>query len=454
VGFLTDENGLTVQIGVIGLWHLGCVTAACLARKGFKVIGFDADPGVIENLRRGKAPIFEPGLDALIEEQGRANRLHFSDSMASAMGQADFIWITYDTPVDDHDQADVQWLQERLQPLFGHLRDNQAVLVSSQVPVGFCRELEMTRRNRRPDLNIPIGYSPENLRLGNALSAFDNPERVIIGIRQPEDRARFEPVLSVLSKNLVWMKTESAEMTKHALNSFLATSIAFANEVAVLCEEVGADAREVEQGLKTESRIGPRACLKPGAAFAGGTLARDVRFLTGLGRQHDKPSYLLHAVLESNENHKRWTQTHLEKLLHPLQGRQVTFLGLTYKAGTDTLRRSWSVELSKWLHAQGVKVRAFDWQLTELTKDLTSTIELQRDVASALERCDALVIGTDHPRLQSLAASDFRGMVRHLIVDPDGTLNKSLINSMSPLEYYSVGFHVSRKASSHEPAPT
>jgi len=444
---MTPARGIT--IGVAGLWHLGSVTAACLAHKGFSVVGYDPDPAVIENLKQARPPVFEPGLEALIREQIKEGRLEFTNSAETAVSKAGLIWITFDTPVDDQDNADVSALMRDLAPILAPVRIGQSILVSSQAPVGFCRGLEETLQQRHLE-RVPVGCSPENLRLGKAIDVFENPDRIVMGIRRPEDRGVFEPILSQLSKEILWMKTESAEMTKHAINSFLATSVTLANELAVLCEEVGADAREVERGLKSESRIGPRAYLKPGAAFAGGTLARDVQFLTQIGRRRGKSSFLLNAVLQSNDDHKQWAYRRLETLLTPLRGKRVAILGLTYKAGTDTLRRSSAVELAQQLHAQGVTVQAFDWQLDRLPADLASIIDFKKDCASALEGCSGLVIGTDHPGVRSLQASDLRRMVRPLVVDPNGSLDQALLNSAGALEYYSVGLRRRRDALTHE----
>jgi len=435
---------MTLKISVLGLWHLGSVTAACLAHKGFDVVAYDPSADVCSSFAKGKAPVFEPGLDDLIAEQLAQGRLHALNDLASTIASTDLIWVTFDTPVDEDDHADIAWMRETLASIFKFAKDGQAMIISSQVPVGFCAEMESVFRTMYPGRDIPMAYSPENLRLGKAIEIFENPDRIVIGIRRPEDRRFFEPVLSNLSKNVLWMKTESAEMTKHAINSFLATSVVFANELATLCETTGADAHEVEQGLKSEARIGPKAYLKPGSAFAGGTLARDVQFLTALGREARLPVHLLNAILESNAYHRAWVQRKLEDSIRRLSGSQVTILGLTYKAGTDTLRRSWAVELSRWLKAQGVNVKAFDWQLTSLPHELSSIIDLKPDLATALEQSDSVVIGTDHPQLKEISTQDLRHLGRPLIIDPNGGLRASVINDLRPLDYFSVGHSIHR----------
>ena len=262
-----------MKVVVHGFWHLGCVTAACLAAAGKRVVGLDPDAAVVESLRRGEPPIQEPGLPELLRAGLDAGRLDFTTDAAAALDGADVLWVAFDTPVDARDEADVGAVRARLDAVREAVRPGTLVLVSSQVPAGFTRAL--ARDWALP--GVTYGYSPENLRLGSAIRVFQEPERVVIGLGDPADRPRAEALFAPYARRIEWMSIESAEMTKHAINAFLAASVAFANEVARLCERVGADASEVARGLKSEGRIGPKAYLAPGPAFAGGTLARDLR---------------------------------------------------------------------------------------------------------------------------------------------------------------------------------
>lgn len=421
-----------MKICVAGLSHLGSVTAACLAECGFEVVGWDPSSSRIEALAAGKAPLFEPGLDALLAKGLERQKLSFTSNVQRAVSSRDALWITFDTPVNDKDEADVAYVRRQIISLFKHLKDQTPVIISSQLPVGTSAGLEAIHR--------PVCYSPENLRLGKALSVFQNPDRIVAGIRAPADRAIFSPILSQVCERIEWMTTESAEMTKHAINSFLATSITFANELAVLCESVGADAREVERGLKTESRIGPRAYLKPGAAFAGGTLARDVQFLTRLARKDKHPASLLNAILQSNQHHMNWVKQVLKKNLRTLKGKKVGILGLSYKEGTDSMQRSWTVELARWLRKQGAHVQAFDWQAQSIAPELSNVMALKASYMDAIGGCDAIVIGTDHSELKKISASTLSDLRVRLLIDPNGVLDRELISSLPSLGYFSVGF--------------
>jgi UDPglucose 6-dehydrogenase len=306
------------------------------------------------------------------------------------------------------------------------------VVVSSQLPVGTTARLE--RHAAGAGRHLRFAYSPENLRLGRALDAFLRPARVVVGVRGAEDRGALEPLFAGITDEIVWMTVESAEMTKHALNAFLATTVAFTNEIATVCEQVGADAREVEQGLRSEPRVGPRAYVSPGAAFAGGTLARDVTFLGELGRTHRRPTPLLDAVLASNGQHRAWPLRTLEDELGAVAGRTVAVLGLTYTAGTSTLRRSAAVELCRALVERDAVVRAHDPRAEALPPELHA-VTRAASAEAALDGAEAVVVSTGWPEYRTLPTACFSGRV---VVDADGVLAEVLRDDPA-VRYRSVG---------------
>jgi UDPglucose 6-dehydrogenase len=420
-------------IGVLGLWHLGSVTAACLAGAGNDVIGVDPDGAVVQELAQGRPPISEPGLTELLAEGLTHGRLGFSAEPA-ALSEVGLAWVTFDTPVDDGDHADVEWVLARCEQLLTDVPEDTLVVVSSQLPVGSAERLRERCIERRGGRGLRVACVPENLRLGQALDAFRAPERIVAGVRDERDRRELAEVLEPFTTNIEWMSVESAEMTKHALNGFLATSVAFINELASICEQVGADASEVARGLKSERRIGPRAYLSPGDAFAGGTLARDISFLRELAERHGLPAHVFSGVAEGNDAHKRWSQRKLLELLsadgeseRPLADETVAVWGLTYKPGTDTLRRSSAVELCLWLDAQGATVRAHDPAVASLPHELGGKIELCPNPLDAASGADALVICTAWPEYRDtspelLAAA----MGSPTVVDPSGLLAERL----------------------------
>lgn len=427
-----------MKVAVVGLWHLGSVTAACLAVGGHDVVGIDFDAATIEGLRAGRAPVFEPGLDEAIGSGMAAGRLSFSADPSAAAG-CDLVWVTYDTPVDDEDRADVEFVMAAVGRVLPFVEPGAVLLVSSQVPVGSVARLEQQFATMRPGVSVGFGYSPENLRLGKALSVFQQPDRVVVGLRRGADRARVTDLLGPFTDRIEWMSVESAEMTKHALNAFLATCVSFANEIATLCEVTGADAKEVERGLKSESRIGPGAYLGPGGAFAGGTLARDLVFLASLADQHQRPARLLTAARLSNDAHKQWAAARLKLQLGDLRGRRVAVWGLTYKPGTDTLRRSSSVELCRRLHDEGAVVCAYDPAVKSLPDDLSGWLTLAPTALDAARGAAALVVSTAWPDFKSVAAPDVQAaMAEPVVLDASRFLGATL-GAEPRLRYITVG---------------
>ena len=419
-------------LGVLGLWHLGSVTAACLAEARGAVTGVDPDRALVEALARGRPPVAEPGLAELLGEQLAAGRLRFG-SERSELETVSQAWVTFDTPVDEDDRADVEWVLATALELLEPLAADTLVVISSQLPVGSVAQLEARAAAVRGARDLRFASVPENLRLGGALEAFRHPERIVAGVRDERDRAELASTLAPLGGEIEWMRVESAEMTKHALNGFLATSVAYINEVAGICEAVGADAAEVARGLKTERRIGPRAYLAPGDAFAGGTLARDVGFLRQLAERHALPGHVFAGVAEGNDAHKLWTRRTLARLLgssadpaRPLAGTTVAVWGLTYKPGTDTLRRSLALELCAWLTSAGALVRAYDPAVSALGEHAMSGVELCDDALAAATGADALVLCTAWPQFREVAADAPALMARAIVADPSGFLAPAL----------------------------
>lgn len=434
-----------MKVCVFGLWHLGNVTAACLASAGHQVIGLDFDDELIQCLQKGQPPIFEPDLEDLIKQGIAKGQLSFTNNINNAVKDAEIVWVTYDTPVDDEDQADVGYVVERVTRLYPYLHDGTLVLVSSQLPVGTTKHLEQAFLQLHTELSllekqpVTFGYSPENLRLGNAISVFTHPERVVVGLRCEDDRQRVIALFKPFTDYIEWMSVESAEMTKHAINAFLATSVVFINELAVLCEQIGADAKEVERGLKSDKRIGPRAYLSPGTAFAGGTLARDVTFLQQLGSTYQPPIYLFSAILNSNNTHKQWVPRKLQSLLGDLREKRIAVLGLTYKPGTDTLRRSTSVELCDWLAGQNVRVFVHDPTVQVLPEKLMNKIQLCVTPEVALEDANALIVATSWPDYKLLSPDVIVARMQDpLVIDPFRFLLETLGNDLR-IKYVTIG---------------
>jgi UDPglucose 6-dehydrogenase len=401
-------------------------------------MGLDPDAGTVESLQTGRPPLFEPGLEDLVGQGLMHGALAFTTDARHAVAGAEVIWVAFDTPIDDDDRADIDYVAQRVEKIFPHLSAGSLVLISSQLPVGTTRRFEQAYASAFPDTPVTFAYSPENLRLGKAIAVFTNPDRVVVGVRSASDRDRVTALLRPFTERIEWMSVESAEMTKHALNAFLAVSVTFVNEIAALCERVGADAKEVERGLKSEARIGPKAYLSPGGAFAGGTLARDVSFLTQLGADNRRPTPLLSSVLTSNAEHRLWMREALQRLLSPLSGRCVAVWGLTYKPGTSTLRRSESVALCRWLAEQGAQVRTHDPAVATLPDDLAGHVTVCRTPLDAARGASALVVATPWPEYATVRAETILAAMREpVVVDPNRFLASQFRGSRAT--YVAVG---------------
>ncbi len=426
-----------MNIAVAGLWHLGCVTAACLAEAGFDVTGIDRDAGVVDALYKGRPPIAEPGLPELIAQGIAGGRLRFATDPAAAAA-AELVFVCYDTPVDADDRADTAFVLAETERFFPYLADGMVLVVSSQLPIGSVAELERRFADRFPGKHLEMASVPENLRLGKALDVFRRPDRIVAGVRSVAAQEVLAAALGRFTDNILWMSVESAEMVKHSINAFLALSVTYINELAGLCELYGADAFDVERGLKSDARIGPRAYLRPGPAFAGGTLARDVAYLSTMGRDKGLPMPLINAIGPSNAAHAGWAKRRLTQLFDGLAGLRVAVLGLTYKPGTDTLRRSESVTTCHWLAEQGATVAAFDPAVTGPRPELPAGLLLTDSPETALRRAQAAVILTGWEAITTLAPKTFTSaMDDPCILDP-GRLAPQLAG-VPGIRYFTVG---------------
>jgi UDPglucose 6-dehydrogenase len=295
-------------------------------------------------------------------------------------------------------------------------------LVSAQLPVGTVAQLEKSFAAQAGGRQVDFACSPENLRLGRAIEIFRNPGRIVVGVRHERVRGKLTPLLQRFCQNLLWMSIESAEMVKHSLNAFLAVSITFTNELATIAEQVGASASDIEKALRSDPRIGPNAYVKAGPAFAGGTLARDVQFLSEIAAQEQLQTPLIGSIVASNRAHGRWSINQLRRQLGPLKGRTIAVLGLSYKPGTDAIRRSPAIDLLRELLADGADVRVYDPAVRKLPSEF-SAATISGDAAGAIAGAAAVVLATEWPDFRRLRAEDFTlTMAGRLVLDPAALL--------------------------------
>jgi len=404
------------RVAVIGLWHLGCVVATVLAERGHMVCGTDFDADAVRRLQEGAPPLFEPGLAEAIGKRVREGRLAFRESTKEALAGADYAVIAFDTPVDANDHTDLAPIERAIDAIGEGAGGEIQIVVMSQVPAGTCASLqERLSRRAGPALRFSLVYQPENLRLGEALETFRHPDFIVLGAEDEASIRRWLPLGDVMDVPRLAMSWASAEMSKHALNAFLATSISFVNDLADAAEAAGADVRDVVRALKHDRRIGAYAFLNPGPGFAGGTLGRDVQALRGLAARAGRATRLLDATLEVNSARLPRLVEKLRAVCGTLRGKRVALLGLTYKPGTSTLRRSHAVEFARLLAQEGATVQAYDPKVTVPVAE-TQGIHLCADASQAVTGADAVVLLTPWPEFRQLDLRRLKQLMRQPVL--------------------------------------
>ena len=392
-----------MKVCVLGIWHLGTVASACLADLGFEVVGVDEDAARVDELNRGHAPLFEPGLDELIARGLAAGRLRYVSDVSEGVTAADWVLIAYDTPVDERDEVDLSGLFAAAREAAPDLADGATVIVCSQVPVGTCERLAETIREANPAAGFGIACVPENLRLGQAVQRFMTPDFLVFGAADEGTHQRLESLFAGIEAPKLRTDLRTAEMTKHAINAHLATSISFINEIANLCDLVGADGFRVAEALRLDGRTGSETPLSPGLAFGGGTLARDMKALAGIGLEHGYEPALIGGAIRVNERQNGTVLTRLKSVCKTLSGLTVGVLGLTYKPGTSTVRRSPAVEIIRALSAEGAAVKAYDPKADQAEVRPFNHLFARCDDAYAVaDGCQALILTTGWPQFREL----------------------------------------------------
>jgi len=420
-----------MKIAVLGLWHQGVVGAACLAEMGHDVIAADASDETIAKLRAGKAPLYEPGLDDLLAKGLASGKLAFTTDLAAASRDTPFVFIMFDTPVDENDESDLSPIVSTVDTIAPALQPGAVILMTAQVPVGTCDILMEHLRKAAPNMSATIAYQPENLRLGQAIERFKAPPLPVIGC---DDPAAFERLLTILGPlapkwHLVSLRT--GEMIKHALNGFLGLSVCFANELGNICDAVGADGKRVGEILRLEPRVGAKAMLLPGLGFSGGTLARDMQTLRKLGRRFDLGTPLLDGAWAANEGQNRLVVRKLAQAIPNLANARVAVLGLTYKPDTSTLRRSAALEVIGDLVRQGAKVNAHDPRADRNEVMAHSEFTFFDDPIAAVSGADALVLMTpwaDYRALDFVAVKT--RMANPYVLDTAGLWNAEKLTGL------------------------
>jgi len=372
-----------MKVFVIGMWHLGSVVSSCLGSLGNQIFCFDYDPKVRANLRIGKLPIEEPGLTDLFS---KAN-VKVEESLEK-IKECDFVYIAFDTPLDSHNKPDLQLIYQSIMDSIPYLK-NQIIIISSQVPVGTSDKILQILANSNKENEIC--YTPENLRLGNAINCYMKPERMIFGLSSEGIKKDIEQLFLPIKTEKHFTTLKIAEMLKHTTNAYLATLISFSGEISDICEKEKINAYEVIRLLKLDERVSKKAPLEPGLGFSGGTLKRDLQVLRGL-----KNTLLIDAVFQANE----WRAWKLPLLILSKLYTRVGILGVTYKKGTDTLRDSPALSLIK--NLKGLTFSVYD----PLCVEKIVGTKMCSSVEEVAENSEVVVIFTDYDEFKDIVKYD------------------------------------------------
>jgi len=423
-------------IGVIGLWHLGCVLCASWKKLGHRIIGFDSDKARVENLRKGIVPLYEPNLSEIIQE-GLNNQLITLTNEIKTLFNCNYIFLAYDTPVLENDLSDTTILEKSVHDVRNIMKNNSILIVSSQSPVGFCSSLRMKLKENNPLLELV--YSPENLRLGNAIQCYLNPGRIILGSADPIAEKKCKMLFSQINAEIITMSLESAEMVKHGINSFLALSIVFANHLAELCESVGGRIDDVVSGMKSDPRIGAKAYLSPGIGFSGGTLGRDLRVLEQKNLEINGSATIFKIIYELNNERKNSIVNKIERILMSVKGDSLGVLGVTYKPGTSTLRRSLPLEIINILLDEGYKAKVFDPKADYSELSLPPKFEIVSNAEQVSNNVDILVLLTEWEEFKFINWKNIQKRMKNpIFFDAKNFLDEKEMASFG-FKYYSIG---------------
>ena len=411
-----------MRIVMIGTGYVGLVSGACFADFGHDVTCVDKDASKVEALLAGRIPIFEPGLDELVANNVAAGRLRFTLDLAEAVPGADAVFIAVGTPSRRGDgHADLSYVYAAAKEMSPHLRPGAVVVTKSTVPVGTGDEVERIIGEARPDLDFSVASNPEFLREGAAIQDFKRPDRIVVGVTNGSARTVLQEIYRPLMRNdapLLVMTRRAAELTKYAANAFLATKISFINEIADLCEKVGADVHDVARGIGMDDRIGPKF-LMAGPGYGGSCFPKDTLALLKTGQDFEAPLRIVEAVVLSNDDRKRSMGRKVVKAIDgETHGKTVGVLGLTFKPNTDDMRDSPALAIVQALQDAGMKVRAYDPEGMEQAAKLLDGVTYCKDAYEALEGAAAAVIVTEWDAFRAL---DFdrmgRLLTKKLLVD-------------------------------------
>ncbi len=426
-----------MNICVIGTGYVGLVTGACLAEFGMNLICVDNDIQKIDLLKQGKVTIYEPGLENLVARGMREGRLRFSSSIEEGLKTSLVIFIAVGTPPREDGSADLQFVEEVAKAIAHWMDGYKVVVMKSTVPVGTARWLrDLIQRQQMKPIPFDVVSNPEFLREGSAIEDFMRPDRVIIGAESEQAIAIMKDIYSALyliETPFILTSLETAEMIKYATNAFLATKVTFINEIANLCEKVGADVHHVAKAMGLDGRIGKKF-LHPGPGFGGSCFPKDTRALSRIAREKGYVLRVVDSVIEANEYQKERMVKKIEEMVGDVRGKRIGILGLSFKPNTNDIRESCAIAIIQGLLKLGAKVKAFDPAAMEETKTILPEVEYGKDAYDVAKGADALVLVTEWNQFRRLDLSHIKALLKEpIFID--------MRNVYDPESMRRLGFH-------------
>lgn len=425
-----------MKISVVGSGYVGLVAGTCFADLGNDVICVDKDIKKINLLKQGKPIIFEQGLKDLMEINIREKRLHFTTNIKQSILDSEVIFIAVGTPSGKDHRADLTAVRQVAADIGRHMQDYKVVVNKSTVPVGTAELVKkVILTHQKQPIPVDVVSNPEFMREGYAVQDFLNPDRIVIGVDSSRAQKTMEQIYRGIvrtGKPMMITDVKSAEMIKYASNSFLATKISFINEIAILCERVGADVKEVAKGMGLDERIGARF-LQAGAGYGGSCFPKDVRALIHKGKEHKVPFVVLNAAEKVNMVARELLIKKLRSVYPRLKGRKIAIWGLAFKPMTDDMREAPSITIIKKLQSLGAEIVAFDPVADENAKKILTNVQFRKKPHEAVEGCDALMIITEWNEFRVLDLNKIKSVMKHPVII-DGR------NVYEPKEMRELGF--------------
>jgi len=404
------------QICVVGVGYVGLVTGACFADLGNKVVALDVDQKRIENLKKGIMPIYEPGLDELVKRNVGAGRLSFTSSYAEALKGAEFAFIAVGTPSGVSGEADLQYVAAAAKSIAQNMTGPLVIINKSTVPIGTGDWVaDIVKGAQSREIDFAVVSCPEFLREGSAIGDFMSPHRSVIGSLHREAAEKVAQLHLPLRAPIMITDLRTAEMIKYASNAFLATKISFMNELADLCECVGADVKEVAAGMGYDARIG-RHFLDAGLGWGGSCFPKDVKALAFMAKENGLTPRILDSVTEVNYDRRRGAVAHMAEMVGGLKGKTIGMFGLAFKPNTDDMREAPSIEIVEHLLNAGAKVRGYDPVAMEVARPILPAVEMFRDPYEMAAGCDGVMVVTEWNEFKQLDLDQLRAAMKQPVI--------------------------------------